>query len=160
MDDRWQNVERGKGVKNFKQRTKCDPTWSTPDGLFDNLNKEFGFTLDVCASKENAKTKRFLGNGTCGLLEDWGQEICWMNPPYGRAIPLWVEKAYRASGKGATVVCLLPSRTCTAWFHDYAIKGEMRFLRGRLKFKGAKHNAPFPSMLVIFRPTNHNRRLP
>lgn len=73
-----------------------------------------------------------------------------MNPPYGRTIGAWMRKAYEESLKGAVVVCLVPARTDTAWWHDYAAKGKVRFLRGRLKFEGAKANAPFPSALVVF----------
>lgn len=73
-----------------------------------------------------------------------------MNPPYGRNIGKWVEKAYKSSLDGATVVCLLPVRTDTAWWHDYCMRGVVMFLRGRLKFSGAKNNAPFPSAIVVF----------
>ena len=76
---------------------------------------------------------------------------CWMNPPYGRDIARWIEKAYRESLKGITVVCLVPARTDTAWWHDYCMKGEIRFVRGRIKFVGCKNDAPFPSAIVIFR---------
>jgi hypothetical protein len=74
-----------------------------------------------------------------------------MNPPYGRTIARWMAKAVESAAAGATVVCLVPARTDTAWWHDYAVKGEIRFLRGRLKFGGAQHSAPFPSAVVIFR---------
>jgi len=75
-----------------------------------------------------------------------------MNPPYGREIGKWVKKAYESAQSGATVVCLVPARTDTAWWHDYCAKGEIRFVRGRLKFGGSKNSAPFPSAVVIFRP--------
>lgn len=75
-----------------------------------------------------------------------------MNPPYGRAIGSWVRKAYESSLKGATVVCLVPARTDTKWWHDYAMKGEIEFIKGRLKFGGSKNNAPFPNAVIIFRP--------
>jgi site-specific DNA-methyltransferase (adenine-specific) len=76
-----------------------------------------------------------------------------MNPPYGREITQWVKKAWEESQKGATVVCLLPARTDTRWFHSYVLgKAEIRFIKGRLKFEGAKNSAPFPSMIVIYRP--------
>jgi len=78
--------------------------------------------------------------------------VCWMNPPYGRTIGKWMRKAYESSLTGSTVVCLVPARTDTAWWHDYAIKGEVRFLRGRLKFGGSANSAPFPNAVVIFRP--------
>jgi len=126
--------------------------WETPQELFDRLNEEFRFTLDVCATAENAKCKRFFSPDQDGLKQSWEGEICWMNPPYGREIGKWVRKAYRESLKGATVVCLLPARTDTSWFHDYIYgRAEIRFLRGRLKFGSAKNSAPFPNMIAIYR---------
>ena len=75
-----------------------------------------------------------------------------MNPPYGRKIKLWVKKAYESAQSGrANVVCLLPARTDTSWWHDYCMKGEIRFIRGRLKFNNNENSAPFPSAIVIFR---------
>ena len=75
----------------------------------------------------------------------------WLNPPYGRQIGKWVRKAYEEAQKPNTsVVCLLPARTDTAWFHDYCVKGNITFLRGRLKFGGCRNSAPFPSMIVVF----------
>ncbi len=124
--------------------------WSTPQPTFDALNAEFGFDVDVCALPENAKVSKFYTAREDGLAQNWRGKV-WMNPPYGRVIGKWVRKAYEAAQDGATVVCLLPARTDTAWFHDYCQKGEIRFLRGRLKFGGSKNSAPFPSMVVIFR---------
>ena len=125
--------------------------WSTPQDLFDELDAEFGFELDPCATKENAKCRDYMVRAEDGLARNWGKRTVFMNPPYGRAIGKWVAKAYLASLRGATVVCLVPSRTDTAWWHDYCMKGEVRFLRGRLKFGGAKNSAPFPSAIVVFR---------
>lgn len=125
--------------------------WPTPRAFFDALHAEFGFELDVCATPENAKCPRYFTRGDDGLARDW-RGRCWMNPPYGRGIGAWVRKAYEASLSGALVVCLVPARTDTAWWHDYCAKGEVRFVRGRLKFGDAKHSAPFPSAVVIFRP--------
>jgi len=126
--------------------------WETPQALFDELDREFGFTLDVCALPENAKCDLFFTPETDGLSQSWKGHICWMNPPYGREIGKWVKKAYEESQRGATVVCLLPARTDTRWFHDYIYgKAEIRFLRGRIKFVGAENSAPFPSMIVIYR---------
>jgi len=129
--------------------------WETPQALFDELDREFGFTLDVCALPENAKCDLFFTPETDGLSQSWKGHICWMNPPYGKEIGRWVEKAYRESKQnGTTVVCLLPARTDTRWFHDYIYgKAEIRFLRGRIKFVGAENSAPFPSMIVIYRET-------
>ena len=125
--------------------------WATPQWLFDELNKEFGFTLDVCALPENAKCEKYYTPDVDGVKQSWADNTCWMNPPYGREISKWVQKAYEES-KQSTVVCLLPARTDTRWWHEYCMKGEIRFLRGRLKFGQAKNSAPFPSAVVIFRP--------
>lgn len=124
--------------------------WETPQWLFDQLNAEFGFTLDVCATPDNAKCERYYTKAEDGLAQDWSG-VCWMNPPYGREIGRWIEKAYESSLGGVTVVCLLPSRTDTKWWHEYVMRGEVRFLRGRLKFGGSKNSAPFPSAVVVFR---------
>lgn len=124
--------------------------WETPQELFDEMDDEFHFTIDVCAVAQNTKHPNYFSPEDDALTSDW-QGICWMNPPYGREIGKWVKKAYEESLKGATVVCLIPSRTDTAWWHDYAMKGEIRFIRGRIKFSGHKWNAPFPSALVIFK---------
>ena len=127
--------------------------WETPWDLFNALNEEFHFTVDVCAEEHNTKLKYYFSPEDDGLSVDWGNHICWMNPPYGREITKWVKKAWEESQKGATVVCLLPARTDTRWFHSYVLgKAEIRFIKGRLKFEGAKNSAPFPSMIVIYRP--------
>ncbi len=122
---------------------------ATPQDLFDRLNAKYQFELDVCASPENAKCPRYFTEAEDGLAQVW-QGRCWMNPPYGRQIGAWVAKAWRSAQAGALVVCLLPARTDTAWWHDYAMRGQVEFLRGRLKFGGAPHNAPFPSAVVVF----------
>lgn len=123
--------------------------WATPQSFFDKLNSEFNFDLDTCAIPENAKCDRYFTPQDDGLSQDWGGSIAWCNPPYGREIGKWVKKA---SESNAIVVMLLPARTDTAWFHDYIYnKAEIRFIKGRLKFGGSKTNAPFPSMVVIFR---------
>lgn len=132
--------------------------WSTPRDFFDRCAARFGpFDLDVCASDENAKCVRYFTAEQDGLSLPWNG-VCWMNPPYGRSIGKWMQKAYESSLDGATVVCLVPARTDTAWWHDYAIKGEVEFIRGRLKFGGSTNSAPFPSALVVFR-ANKTQRL-
>ncbi len=123
--------------------------WETPTPLFDVLHAEFGFTLDVCASKENAKVRPYFTRTDDGLSQEWSG-VSWMNPPYGRAISAWVEKAYRSAKTGTTVVCLVPARVDTAWWFNYCQFGEIRFLRGRLKFGGHSNSAPFPSAVVVF----------
>lgn len=122
--------------------------WETPQAFFDSLNDEFGFTLDVCALPENAKCQKFFNPVDDGLAQSWAGHVCWMNPPYGREIRAWMKKAYEC---GSLVVCLVPARTDAGWWHEYAMKGEIRFIRGRLKFSGHKYDAPFPCAVVIFR---------
>ena len=126
--------------------------WSTPQDFFDVLNEEFNFTLDPCSSKENHKCEKFYTIEDDGLSKDWGGNVVFVNPPYGRVIGNWVKKSYEESRKENTkVVMLVPSRTDTRWFHDYIYgKSEIRFIKGRLKFGDGKNSAPFPSMLVIF----------
>jgi phage N-6-adenine-methyltransferase len=125
----------------------------SPPGLFREIDREFGFTLDVCATPQNAKCARYFTPDTDGLAQDWGNNICWMNPPYGRAIGDWMRKAYLASLAGATVVCLTFARTDTDWFHRWVLgKAEIRFIKGRVKFVGATSGAPAPSILIIYRP--------
>ena len=128
--------------------------WETPQDLFDKLNNEFQFTLDVCATPENAKCDNFYTKEQDGLKYPWKGAV-WCNPPYGRGIGQWVRRALFASVSGSTVVMLLPARTDTKWFHDYIYKRnnvEIRFIRGRLKFGGSKNSASFPSMVVVFMP--------
>jgi phage N-6-adenine-methyltransferase len=127
--------------------------WETPQELFDALDAEFGFKVDVCATAENAKTPHFFTRADDGLNQDWvAAGVCWMNPPYGKNIGRWVEKARMSAESGATVVCLLPARTDTAWWWDHCLAGEIRFLRGRLRFSGSDAGAPFPSAVVVFGP--------
>jgi phage N-6-adenine-methyltransferase len=122
--------------------------WYTPQDFYDEVNKEFMFTTDVCATHENAKCKHYFTKDDDGLMQEW-KGVCWMNPPYGRVIGHWVKKAHDSK---CTVVALLPARTDTKWFHDYIYgKAETRFIKGRLKFGGSTNSAPFPSMLVIWR---------
>ena len=123
--------------------------WATPLDFFIKLNEEFNFETDVCAIESNAKCKKFFTPEIDGLKQEW-TGVCWMNPPYGRGIGEWIKKAYESSLNGATVVCLIPSRTDTKWWHDYCMKGEVRLVKGRLKFGDSKNSAPFPSAVVIF----------
>lgn len=126
--------------------------WATPKDLFDELNKEFHFTLDPCATPENAKCRKFFTAEDNGLLKDWSNEIVFCNPPYGRAIKDWVEKAYKEAERGATIVLLIPARTDTQYFHKFIYKKhEIRFIAGRLHFNESKQSAPFPSMIVVMR---------
>ena len=127
-------------------------SWETPQDLFDQLNREFSFTLDAAASPENAKCPKYYTEEDNGLIKGWMPYTTFVNPPYGREVGQWAEKAYWESRLGATVVMLLPARVDTRWFHDWILgKAEIRFIKGRLKFGGSKNSAPFPSMLVIYR---------
>jgi phage N-6-adenine-methyltransferase len=126
--------------------------WETPQDFFDAQDKVHGFTLDVCADNRNAKCGLYFTKRVDGLSRPWAPHKCWMNPPYGREIGKWMRKAYEESQSGATVVCLVPARTDTAWWHNYAAKGDVTFIRGRLKFVGGKHGAPFPSAVIVLSP--------
>lgn len=124
--------------------------WGTPQTLFDKLNAEFHFTLDPCASDENHKCANYFTESENGLLQDWGRERVFCNPPYGRSIGNWVKKCAEHSD---LAVMLIPARTDTKWFHEYIYNNprvQIRFLPGRVKFQGAVNSAPFPSMVVIF----------
>lgn len=143
--------------------------WATPQHTFDELQKQFGFGLDVCALQSSAKCDIWYGPDhpdvakRDGLVQDWTVDAkdsaVWMNPPYGSTIGDWMNKAVRESDKGATVVCLIPARTDTRWFQDTVLRlheqgrAEMTFVRGRLKFGTAKNAAPFPSVIAVLRPT-------
>jgi len=126
--------------------------WATPQEFFDVIDREFAFDIDVCAFPSSAKCATYFTPTDDGLTQDW-TGVCWMNPPYGDEIVKWVRKAFEsARDNDATVVCLVPARVDTGWWWDYCRFGEIRFLRGRLKFGDAATSAPFPSTLVIFGP--------
>jgi phage N-6-adenine-methyltransferase len=128
--------------------------WSTPKEIFKPLNAEFTFELDLCARPWNAKCEKYFTPEIDGLKQPW-RGICWMNPPFGHQIGKWIRKAYESSLAGATVVCLVPSHTETSWWHNYCLKGEIRFLRGRVQFideQGRTGRPRFASAIVIFRP--------
>ena len=129
-----------------------DMEWSTPQAFFDELDKEFHFTLDPCATKETAKCKDYYTKEQDGLAQDWAGHTVFCNPPYGRAIKDWVKKCYNESKKpNTTVVMLIPARTDTIYFHTYIYHiAEIRFIKGRLKFGNSTNSAPFPSMIVVF----------
>ena len=134
--------------------------WETPQGFFDALNNVFNFRLDVCATPANTKCNCYFTKAENGLLQAWSG-VCWMNPPYGREISRWVQKAYESAlNPGTVVVCLLPARTVTRWWHDYVIPHaqSVEFIKGRLRFSG-RGPAPFPSALVVFGSFSNDRRL-
>lgn len=123
--------------------------WATPQDLFNKLHKEFLFTIDAAATVANAKCARFFTENEDALKQNWGGERVFCNPPYGRMIGHWVKKM--AEGGADVTVGLLPARTDTKWFHDFIYKkAEVRFIKGRLRFGGQIHSAPFPSMIVIW----------
>lgn len=136
--------------------------WGTPQGFFDNLYKEFNFTLDVCADESNYKLQRYFTQEEDGLSKEWEGETVFCNPPYSKKTKSkpgqvdWIKKCYEQHIKyGITVVMLIAARTDTIAFHDYILgKAEVRFLKGRLKFeidrKANKEAAPFPSMVVVY----------
>lgn len=127
--------------------------WATPQYLFDELDRDFNFTLDPCATEENAKCDKYFTNEEDGLIQDWSNDVVFMNPPYGRDIKHWIKKAYESHLQGATVVCLIPARTDTTYWHDYIFNKatDIRFLRGRVKFGDSKNSAPFPSAIVVYK---------
>ena len=127
--------------------------WSTPQYLFDELHQEFGFELDVCATPDNAMLPKYWTAEDDGLLMPW-EAVNWCNPPYGNRISDWLHKARLEAANGAITVFLIPARTDTRWFHEHVLgqASEIRFIKGRLKFGDASNSAPFPSMLIIYRP--------
>ena len=129
-----------------------DNTWETPWRFFNELDKEFHFTLDPCAQDETAKCKNYYTVETNGLDKDWSNDVVFMNPPYGGHTRDWIEKALQESRKGAKVVCLIVSSSDRSYWHDFIFPyaSEIRFIRGRIKFGGSKSTAPFASALVIF----------
>lgn len=135
--------------------------WSTPQDFYDELNKEFGFTLDVAATDENHKCDIWITKENDGLNSDWDGYVCWMNPPYGGHTKEWIKKAYEESQGGVTVVCLIVSSTDRSYWHDYIFPyaKQIRFIRGRLKFGNSKNTAPFASAVVIFSPKHYQDKI-
>ena len=128
--------------------------WETPQDFFDQLDKEFHFTLDPCADESNHKCDRYFTKDQDGLKQDWSGETVFCNPPYGRKVGKWVQKCFQEvyQGNCKCAVLLLFANTDTKWFHDWIYhKAEVRFIKGRLKFGGGRVNSPKPSMVVIFR---------
>lgn len=126
--------------------------WETPQDFFDKVNAEFDFDLDVCSTDENAKCDRHFTEKDNGLIQNWGGYRVWCNPPYGKEMPKWIEKAYNERENAECIVMLIPARTDTRAFHSFIYHvAEIRFIKGRLKFGNSNQSAPFPSMLVIFK---------
>jgi site-specific DNA-methyltransferase (adenine-specific) len=130
--------------------------YGTPEWLFDLLDQEFHFNFDAACNHDNAKCGVCSGDS---LDISWvhgagtmSEGRVWLNPPYSK-IAAFMKKAYEESQKGALVVCLIPVRSDTRYWHDYVMKAqEIRFVKGRLKFGDSATGAPFPSCVVIFRP--------
>jgi len=142
----------------FAVQLSDDEYYSTPIDFFKKLDNEFHFTLDPCSDNINYKCAKHYTRVDNGLTKSWKNETVFMNPPYGRIIPLWVEKAYNESKQHKIIIVgLLPARTDTKWFHDYCMKSkEIRFIKGRLKFGDSGKSAPFSNILVIWDGVNEN----
>lgn len=143
--------DAGKQATRGAMGSSEDMTWPTPQYAFDALNMEFGFTLDPCCWPATAKCAKYYTPKENGLVQDWSDERVFMNPPYGREIGGWMRKALAESRRGALVVCLVPARVDTEWWHESATRGEVRFLKGRLKNANGQ-GWPFPVAIVVFRP--------
>lgn len=145
--------------------SKASDEWSTPIALYNALDAEFRFDVDAAATRENCLTPVYFGLDhpfQCDALNmEWfpyGRTF-WLNPPYSKCRD-FIGKAAQQTGKGCTVVCLVPARTDTRWWHEHVWDRqkeqprpgvEIRFVKGRLKFGGATVGAPFPSVVIIFR---------
>jgi phage N-6-adenine-methyltransferase len=147
-------------VNNAVMFSKASDEWSTPQDFWDELNVEFMFEIDVAASADNYKVDDYFTMEDDALKMDWGGLVCWLNPPYSKCRE-FIAKSVAEAKKGATVVCLVPSRTDTRWWHEHVWDREkhqpragveIRFIKGRLKFGGATAGAPFPSVVIVFRP--------
>lgn len=132
--------------------------WETPPAVFAQLHRRFQFTLDPCATVENHKCEKYFTKADDGLSKSWANERVFMNPPYGREIGHWIQKAYQETE--AQVVCLIPARTDTKYWHEFCMKAnEIWFIEGRLKFGNGCQPAPFPSSVVVFNVGRSNNRL-
>lgn len=142
-------MTRGEG---YMQTVGATAEWRTPFDLFLKLDEEFHFTLDAASALDNNLCARFWTLADDALSKRWDPpDVYFVNPPYGRGLDRWLEKGYEAYDRGAVAVFLLPSRTDAAWWHDFVEPyAEVRFVRGRLKFGGARYNAPFASAIAIF----------
>ena len=138
--------------------------WATPKDTWEAAHMEFDFQIDLAASICNYKLLRHYTKEDDALSKSWHTEAQrgWLNPPYSRGLcAKFIAKAADERRKGFLTVMLLPARTDTKAFHAHiydastwqAREGvEIRLLPGRLKFGGCKDAAPFPSMIVVFRP--------
>ncbi len=122
--------------------------WSTPQDFFDILDKEFEFDVDGAATNENKKCPEY-----CTDYLNFKASPCkviWLNPPYSMCAE-FMKKSWELAMEGHVIVCLIPARTDTKYWHEYCSRAcEIRFLKGRLKFGNSTNSAPFPSAVVIF----------
>lgn len=140
-------------LKTAKRNNPDNDHWQTPESLFDELNKEFGFDFDPCPLRHDVSKWN-------GLEIDWGG-VNFVNPPYSSpSKDLFIKKGFEEWKKGKTVVFLIPANTDTRVFHDYIYPyAEIRFLKGRVKFKGFNSKGEYVtnksgltgSMVCIFR---------
>jgi len=140
-------------------QSKNSDEWETPNNLFWELHKEFHFDLDVCASSKNNKLDNYYDLERNALNHNWSGNV-WCNPPYSK-IKDFLIKAHQELKKSNVnlIVFLTFANTDTKWFHDYVYgKSEIRFIKGRLKFKGknkdgvvVNNSAMRPSILIIFK---------
>lgn len=135
----------------FPQGSSRSNEWATPAILFKALNAEFHFTLDPCATPENAKCKAYFTQEDDGLEQDWAGHRVFMNPPYGRGIERWMEKL--ATSECRIGVALVPAGVDTKWWWRWVepYADEICFVIGRVRFEGSRWNAPFPSVVIIYR---------
>lgn len=148
------NMKNELHFSSARNGTKLQDKWQTPPTVFNQLNDEFNFTLDAAAEPETALCKNYYTAEDDALAKDWGTETVYCNPPYSR-LREFARKAKEAADKGATVVMLVPARTDTRAFHESLAGGEVRFIKGRLKFQQngeMKDPAPFPSMVCVMGP--------
>ena len=132
--------------------SKKSDEWETPSDLFSTWDNLYHFTLDPCCTHENAKCEKHYTIEEDGLHNSWENEVVWCNPPYSKCYEWCLKALYESMNRNATVVMLLPSRTDTKWFHDVVQPfSEIRFIRGRLRFNNSNQNAPFASLIAIFR---------
>lgn len=152
---------------------KATDNWETPQAVFDAACDEFAIVADAAATMENRKCDHYLGPDHpqeryrdalsvdwCGFMRNAAGYVMWLNPPYSRCAE-FVAKAAREAARGCWVVMLIPSRTDTRYWHAHIWDAEkhqprpgveVRFIKGRLKFGTSQNSAPFPSVVVIFRP--------
>lgn len=147
-------------MANFQDKFKSNnQEWETPQWLFDELNREFNFNLDVCASENNHKCLNYFTKDDDALTKNW-VGTCYMNPPYSK-VGVWIDKACNEAIKhNNTIVCLILAKTNTNWWHDFCMyASEIRLIQGRIKFEGAKHGLPWPTAIVIFRGQDESKKL-